>query len=145
MSNPNSIIESFDVAQFEVNIEGLQAKNFTSIHGLGMNTESLPVQEGAMHEKVSRKGRTRYRNLELVRLFTGNKELVSWFQECARKAPVKRSGSVILKGENSEELFRFNFRKAWPIEWVGPSFEAHGVNQPAYERLVLDVEELEVV
>ncbi|TVQ80995.1 MAG: phage tail protein [Bradymonadales bacterium] len=136
--------EAFSVAKFEVNLEGLQAKDFSSVSGLAMSTEALPLQEGAMHEKTTRKGRTRYRNLSLSRIFTGDKELVQWFQRCARASLEKRSGSIILKDEDHREVLRFNVRQAWPIHWEGPDFFAQQPNQLAYETIVLDVEEIEV-
>jgi phage tail-like protein len=137
--------EAFSISQFEVNLEGLQAKDFSTVGGLAMSTEALPVQEGAMYEKVTRKGRTRYRNISLSRIFTGDKELVKWFQRCARSSLEKRSGSIILKDEDHKEVLRFNIRQAWPIHWEGPDFLAQHPGQLAYETIVLDVEEIEVV
>ncbi len=132
------------VGSFEVSIEGMKAKQFSGVQGLGMATEALPVQEGAMHLKVTKKGRTRYRNISLTRAFTGDKELVKWFQDCAKGKVVKLAGSVIIKDDASKELMRFNFRNAWPVAWDGPDFFVQGGNNVAFETVVLDVEELEL-
>lgn len=137
--------EYFSTTNFEVNIEGMQAKQFSEVDGLNISIESLPYQEGAMHVQQSKKGRTRYDDIILRRRFDGDKELIEWLQECSQKKVVKRSGSIILKDDDQQEVLRFNFTGGWPTSWKAPQFSTKQTdNDVAMETVSLSVETLEM-
>lgn len=137
--------EYFSTSNFEVNIEGLQSKQFSEVDGLGLAIENLPYQEGAMHIQQSKKGRTRYQDIVLKRRFDGDKEFVTWIQECSQKKVLKRSGSVILKDDDQQEVLRFNFTGGWPTAWRAPRFDSKtNESEVALEEITLSVETLEM-
>ena len=53
----------------------------------------------------------------------------------------RTSGSVIMLDENRQEVMRWNFTRAWPTKYTGPSFGA-SKNEIAMETLVLAIEGL---
>jgi phage tail-like protein len=137
--------EYFSTSNFEVSVEGLQSKQFSVVDGLRVSIESLPYQEGAMHIQQTKKGRTRYDNLVLKRRFDGDKEFMTWLQDCSQKKVLKRSGSVILKDDDQKEVLRFNFTGAWPVSWKAPLFNTKpDENEVGMEEIILSVETLEM-
>ncbi len=136
--------DHFNVSNFVVNIDGLQASQFTEVSGLEVVLEALSYQEGAMNLQQSRKGRARYQNIILKRRFNGDKELSEWMKACVEGEPVKRSGSIILNDDNGSEVLRFNFTNGWPVAWRPPVLSTQQRNQVSCEELELDIETLEI-
>lgn len=137
--------EYFSTSSFEVNIDGMQSKNFTQIEGLGISIEALPVHEGTMQSQTTKKGKTSFREIKMTRRFDGDKEMMTWIQDCSRKSPTKKAGSIILKDDVGKEVMRFNFTQAWPVQWNGPLFSTSQDSSVATEVVVLNVESLEMV
>jgi len=134
----------FNTNHFEVNIEGLGAKNFVSVEGLGIHIEAITHKQGSDQVEQSRKGKVSYSDLVLTRQFDGDKEIYNWVKDCVQKQPVKKSGSVILRNDDGQEVMRWNFNKAWPVSYEPPSLSTNESGSVTVERIVVNVESLEM-
>jgi phage tail-like protein len=53
----------------------------------------------------------------------------------------RTAGSILLLDENRNEVMRWNFDRAWPCKYTGPTLNA-GNNEIAIETLVICCEQL---
>ncbi len=107
---------------FMVEIDGINVGNFKEVTGL--NSETEVVEDRGGKDRTARKipGKIRYQNIVLKRGWTGSDELWKWRKSVIDGKVERKSGSIILLGEDGEtELLRYNFFEAWPLKWEGPT------------------------
>lgn len=81
---------------------------------------------------------TKYSNLVLKRGMTEDPELYEWHNQWVTGDPAakRKNGSIVLLDRQGNEKVRWNFVRAWPAKWTGPSLTAEG-NDVAIEQLDL--------
>jgi phage tail-like protein len=114
--------------RFAVEIAGIEQASFQECTGLQMQTEVFEYKEGGLNSYSHRlPGRTTYSNVTLKWGSTDSAELLDWYTKlitAKRKAAAKRHVSVIQYDSKSDEVRRWNLKFAYPVKWVGPSFNA---------------------
>ena len=85
---------------------------------------------------------TKYSNITLKRGVTDDRELYEWHRAIIDGTIERRNGSIIVLGRDRQEVARWNFFRAWPVKWTGPSLNAEG-NDTAIETFELAHEGLE--
>ena len=140
-SNRNDPYKKFN---FLVEIDGVQVAGFSECSGLSTETDVIEYREGNERGGVRKlPGLTKYTNIVLKRGFSRSRELWNWRKVVIDGGVERRSGAIILLGENHAPVARFQFREGWPAKWEGPSLNAKS-SEIAIETLEIAHEGLEV-
>ncbi len=75
---------------------------------------------------------------------TADTELAAWHQSIVEGTIDRRNGSVVLLDRRGQEVARWNFVRAWPTKYTGPSLSAEA-SDVAIESLEIVHEGLERV
>lgn len=140
-----AIPEPFNNFNFLVEIDGITRAAFHECSGLDSTIDVIEHREGG--ENITPRklpGMTKYSNIVLKRGITDDKELYSWHLKAIRGEVTRKNGSIVLLDRAGVEKARWNFVRAWPSKWTGPSLTAEG-NDVAIEQLDLAHEGLERV
>jgi phage tail-like protein len=127
---------------FRVEIEGVTMAAFRNVEGLDSKTEVVEFQDGNDVVLRKRPGRTSYSNITLKRGYVNTSELWEWRKQVMDGVVARKSGSVILLGDDGSEIMRYNFFEAWPCSWKGFTLDGKG-NDVNVEELELAVEKIE--
>jgi len=129
---------------FKVEIDGVVSASFESVEGLESTTEVVEYREG-IWTKSARKipGLTSYSNIILKRGYIFTDELWKWRKKVVDGNVERRSGAIIITGENREEIVRFKFHDAWPVRWRLSTLNGMG-NKFLIEELEIAIEKLEL-
>jgi phage tail-like protein len=73
---------------------------------------------------------------------TDSHELYDWHMQAVNGQIQRLDGSVVQLDDTGGEKVRWNFFKAWPSKWDGPTFSAKG-NDISIETLTLSCEYVE--
>jgi phage tail-like protein len=127
-----------------VEIDGVQVAGFSECSGLSTETDVIEYREGNERGGVRKlPGLSKYTNIVLKRGFTRSRELWNWRKVVIDGGVERRSGAIVLLGENHVPVARFQFREGWPAKWEGPSLNAKS-SEVAIETLEIAHEGLEV-
>lgn len=128
---------------FLVEIDGITRAAFHECSGLDSTIDVIEHREGG-ENLTPRKlpGMTKYSNIVLKRGITDDNELYDWHRKAILGEIERKNGSIILLDRQGQEKVRWNFVRAWPTKWTGPSLTAEG-NDVAIEQLDLAHEGLE--
>lgn len=122
---------------FLVEIDDIARGAFQEANGLQVTTEVVEYREGGDQTTRKLPGRTSYGNIVLRRGVTADDSLWLWHREVINGKDVRRNGSiVVLDLDINLELARWNFIRAWPTQYEGPSFDATA-NELAIEAFTL--------
>ena len=126
------------VSAFRVEITGIGGALFKKVSGLGSESDVVEFRDGndatgAVHRLP---GRSKYPNLVLQRVFTGERDLWTWRQAVVEGRLDKRSGTVTLLDATGVALARWSFHRAWPVKYKAPDLDA-SKNEVAIETLEL--------
>lgn len=129
---------------FSVQIGQIEQAVFSEFSGLQAEIEVFTYEEGGCNDYVHKLPvRTKFSNITLKRGVAYTDELWSWFQ-AAMNGKVKRLNvSVVLYDAAYDQVKRWNFVRAFPVKWVGPTFKA-GENAISIETLELAHEGMSV-
>ncbi|MGN0728055.1 phage tail protein [Treponema sp.] len=136
----NSNLKSY---LFFIELDGIETARFQKCEGLEAETEVFEIEEGGggVHRF---KGRTRYPNFVLEKGISNNDELFNWFKNFLISEKVERkSGSIVLKDTEGNEIKRWNFFRAIPCRWIGPKLDCSCSNTFALERMEIAHEGIE--
>jgi phage tail-like protein len=115
---------------------------FTEVTGLELEIPPIEYRVGAEDITVRKvPGLKKFTNLTFKNGATGNVKFWNWIVEAMNGKVRRTSGSIIMLDENRQEVMRWNFTRAWPTKYTGPSFGA-SKNEIAMETLVLAIEGL---
>jgi phage tail-like protein len=130
---------------FLVEIEGEAAAAFSEAELPEGRIEVVAYREGSDRVNAARllPGRVEYGSLVLRRGFAGDASLFQWWQAVSQGTLDRRNVSVVLLDEQSQEVARWNLRRAWPTKYAAPSLNALG-NEVAIETLELAHEGIEL-
>jgi phage tail-like protein len=122
---------------FKVEIDGVTEAAFKAVDGLDSETEIIEYQDGDDMILRKRPGRTKYSNITCKRGYVTTTELWDWRKTVMDGGVERKSGSIVLMNDKSEEVMRYNFFEAWPAKWKGFSLDGKGAD--------VAVEEIEFV
>jgi len=138
MAQTGQRVDPFRNFNFLVELDGIAQASFTDCSGLSTTTEVIENREGGDNVTVRKlPGKTSYDNISLKWGLTSSTELWDWRQQIINGNVVRKNGSIVVFDlDNSTEVARWNFVRAWPTKWEGPTFSAKG-NDIAIDTLVL--------
>jgi phage tail-like protein len=117
---------------------------FTEITGLQTAVAEIPYRNGNEDITVRKlPGLKSYTNLVCKRGATGHTQFWDWIKKAMDGDIERQDGVVILRDENQEDVMRWNFSRAWPCKYNGPSFNATN-NEIAMESVEICIEELKL-
>ena len=111
---------------FLVEIKDIVVAGFSEITGLEAETEVHSYREGGENRFMHKfAGPTNFpSNLVLNHGITDTPELWDWCERVRNGTVDRKSVSVILRDRFGNEAWRWNFRDAYPIKWIGPQLRA---------------------
>ncbi len=128
--------------KFKIEIEGVTQGAFAAVDGIESTTDVVTFVDGSDVIERKRPGHTRYANIVLRRGMLANTELWDWYRTVVDGKVQRKSGSIIVCGDDGSEIFRYNFFEAWPCRWKSLVMHA---SQPdtLVEEIELVVEKVE--
>jgi len=122
---------------FTVEIDGLIVGGFSEVSGLDAKIQTLKVIEGGQNQyQDQRVNGATFPNLVLKRGITTADMLWQWHRDVLAGTIKRRNGSIVLVTSDLTEMWRWNFREAYPVSWSGPAFKADQA-QVAFESIEL--------
>ncbi len=129
--------------RFLIEIDGINAGYFKSMSGLSSKQDMIEYRYGGDRTVRRKPGRVSFTNLVLEMGYTTNTALFDWTKTMVEGEKNKKDGSVVILDHDGSEQVRYNFYKAWPVSWEGPSLVA-GAGETAIEKVELAVENVEI-
>ncbi len=125
-------VDPFATFKFHVEIGEIKEAAFTECSGLELATDVFEYQEGGLNEYSHKlPGRTKLSNVTLKRGFAKSNELYKWYFEMEKnlltpgKAITRQRVTITLHSTaTKDELMRWTLNEAFPVKWVGPTFNA---------------------
>ena len=143
MAAPNRN-DPYKVFNFLVEIDGIQSAGFTECTGLSTETDVIEYREGSDRGRIRKiPGLAKFTNLVLKRGLTRSRDLWNWRKVIIDGGIDRRSGAIVVLGDDHAPVARFRFREGWPSKWEGPTFNARS-SEVAIETLEIAHEGLEV-
>ncbi|MBB6735605.1 phage tail protein [Cohnella zeiphila] len=125
--NAGDYVEAYGSFRFLVELEGVAVAGFSEVQGLEAETEMEEYREGGVNDHVHLLPRgIKHPRIVLRRGITTSPALWEWYDNYAQGSNprARKDGSIILYKRDGEELCRWNFFKAYPVKWSGPSLNA---------------------
>jgi phage tail-like protein len=139
------IPDPYNNFNFLVEIDSITRAAFHECSGFDSAIDVIEHREGGENTTLRKlPGLTKYSNIVLKRGITDDSELYTWHLKAIKGDVVRKNGSIVLLDRKGQEVARWNFVRAWPAKWVGPSLTAEG-NDVAIEELDLAHEGIERV
>ena len=126
---------------FRLEIEGVDAGQFTSVDGLSIEQEVIEYQNGDDPLTRKRPGRVKYGDITLTRVYTSGSVLNDWI-EAARTGNgdyTRKNISIILVDKSDIEIKRWNCFQAFPKSWELSTLDSEG-NDVLVEEMVIVIE-----
>lgn len=114
-------------SQFGLEIDGVELARFTSVSGLGFESEVVTFQDTLADGKIvtrKRPGRINFGDITLKRGLSADNALVEWYQTVVNGAVERKSGSIVIYDQVSSEIGRWNFENAWISKWSASDLDA---------------------
>ena len=114
-------------SQFGLEIDGVELARFTSVSGLGYESEVVTFQDTLADGKIvtrKRPGRINFGDITLKRGLSADNSLVDWYQSVVDGAVERKSGSIVIYDQVSSEIGRWNFENAWISKWSASDLDA---------------------
>ncbi|MEQ9495397.1 MAG: phage tail protein [Deltaproteobacteria bacterium] len=119
-------------------IQSVAVGGFSECSGLEMQLETERRQEGGNNATMRNfPTRVTWSNLRLKRGVTVAEDLWNWHYAFVEGRGRRRDGIVVLQNDLHVPLKAWHFRRALPVKWTGPTFNAM--------RAEVAVEELEIM
>jgi phage tail-like protein len=114
--------------------------SFSEASGLEVEVPPILYRNGS-EDNTQRKipGLKKFTDITLKRGITGDVDFWKWIVNALNGQVLRASGAIVLLDENRQEVMRWNFKRAWPTKFTGPTLHA-GNNEIAMETLVICTE-----
>jgi phage tail-like protein len=132
--------------RFAIQIDGITEAVFTECTLPSLEIDVTQQMEGGLNNAVHQiPGRVKAGKITLKRGITTASDLLNWYVDLAQGKieDSERKVSVVMYDSLSEEVLRWNFQKAFPSKWSGPTF-ASANSQVAIETLELSYLSMDV-
>lgn len=108
-----------------VEIDGITRGAFQEVSGLDSTVDVIEHREGGANTTPHKlAGQTKHSNIVLKWGMTVDTELYDWHRTVVEGTTQRRNGSVVLLDRRGTEVARWNFVRAWPSKYSGPSLSA---------------------
>jgi len=135
---------------FEVTINGVSDDgravrgSFAEVSGLEVEITPIEYRNGSEDITVRKMpGLKKFTNITCKRGVVGDLALWNWIKAVLEGRLQRTDGTIVLLDESRQEVMRWNFRRAWPCKWTGPTLNAK-TNEIAIETLEICHEGLEI-
>ena len=130
--------------RFVVEIDGIATAAFKEVSGLDVQVEVIEYREGT--DPVTHKvpGQVTWSDIVLKKGTLMTDDLWNWMEGSISGNPQRKSGSIVVLDPAGHEVLRYNFVKAFPVKWTGPTLNASG-NELAVESIEIAHEGFERV
>lgn len=110
---------------FLVEIDNIARGAFHEVSGLDSTIDVVEHREGGRNTTpLKLAGQTKHANIVLRWGMTIDDELYQWHKTVVDGTVDRRNGSVVLLDRRGSEVARWNFQRAWPSKYTGPSLSA---------------------
>jgi len=111
---------------FMVEIDGLLVAGFIEVTGLEARMRLQAISEGGQNQYTEQRvnGFDSNSKLVLKRGITTADMLWMWHNDVVSGKITRRDGSIVLMTKDLTEMWRWNFKQAFPVNWIGPAFRA---------------------
>lgn len=121
--------------RFRIEIEGITEGGFSEVSGLQVTTQVEDFREGGVNDFAYKFPKeTTFDNLVLKKGMADSETLYKWHKEVVLGKFKRRTITIILKKNNTEDAKRWSFKQAYPVKWSGPELKGDG-NTVAFETL----------
>ena len=118
--------------------------SFAEVSGLEAEVVAMEYRNGSEEMRLRKlPGLTKYKPITLKRGIIGDLTFWNWIRRGITGDVQRVEGSIVLKNEAGTEVMRWNFDRAWPSKYTGPSLNAKN-SEVALETLEIQVERLEI-
>jgi phage tail-like protein len=140
-----AVVDPFLNFNYLVEIDGIARAAFHEVSGLDSTIDVIEHREGGANTTPRKlAGQTKHANIVLRWGMTIDNQLFDWHQTVVLGTVDRRNGSVVLLDRRGIEIARWNFVRAWPYKYTGPSLSAKA-SDVAIESVELAHEGLERV
>ncbi len=133
--------------RFLIELDDVTVGSFKSMSGLSSKQDVIEYKLGGDKSVRRKPGRVTFNNIVLEKGFTNGTELADWRKKVIdgeKDDDIRKTGAIVFLEEDGQtEAIRYNFFRAWPVSWEGPSLNAGG-SDTAIEKLELAVEWIQV-
>ena len=139
-------VEVHAAFRFAIQIDGITEAVFTECTLPSLEVDVTQQMEGGLNNAVHQiPGRVKAGKITLKRGITTSSDLLTWYVDLAQGKieDSERKVSVVMYDSLSDEVLRWNFQKAFPSKWSGPTF-ASANSQAAIETLELSYHSVDV-
>ncbi len=116
------------VAQrFGLELTGIVVATFSECSGFGLTVATDKIEEGGVNHTTRKvPGRTDFSNLVLKHGVTSSTELFDWVMETINGRIKRKTVTlhVLEPGVKPEEMTFWEFLRAFPVKWTGPTFQS---------------------
>lgn len=128
-------IDPYAAFNFTVEIDGVTTAGFNEVSGLDVESDVIDYRTGERENIVTKlPGLKKNPNISLKRGFTRSDELWKWRKAVMDGKTERRSGAIVLHGEDRAPVLRWTFKDGWPSKLAGPALNAKN-NEVAIETL----------
>jgi phage tail-like protein len=122
---------------FAVEIGGVVVGGFSEVSGLSSEIDLESYAEGGLNGFVHKFPKhTTYPNLVLSRGLVNIDLFYIWYQATSQGLIQQLNGAIILLNNQQIPVMWWTFKKAYPVKWEGPQFNA-GSDEIAVEKIEL--------
>lgn len=129
--------------RFVIELDGISVGSFRSMSGLSSKQDVIEYKLSGDTSVRRKPGRVTFGNIILEKGFTSDRTLADWRQAIVDGKDERKTGAIVFMNADGSEAVRYNFFRAWPVGWEGPSLNA-GSGETAIEKLELAVEWIQV-
>src|SRR3990167_8878260 len=117
---------NFEVILTGVSDDGGAVKgSFAEASGLEAEVTPIEYRNGSEDITVRKiPGLKKFTAIVLKRGIVGDLGFWNWIVEAMNGKVRRTEGSILLLDENRQEVMRWNFKRAWPSKFTGPSLNA---------------------
>jgi phage tail-like protein len=118
-------LDPFRTYNFVLDVHGIIVGGFTTIEGVGAKVEVKRFHQGGQNDfQCALPERVTYGDLVLSSGLTFLDPMWLWWRSSLRGKPLRKNGTIYLLDHLGVPSAAWDFHNAWPIDWVGPSFDA---------------------
>ncbi|MCL1848315.1 MAG: phage tail protein [Clostridiales bacterium] len=129
--------------RFLIEIDGIVQAGFSECSGLSSKIDVVQYREGGDLGNVRKlPGQANYPDITLKWGLTDSSEMYDWHLNAINGMTERKNCSIIVLGDDKEEVVRWNIYDAWPNAWTGPTLNAKG-SDVAIEQMTLTCERVE--
>jgi phage tail-like protein len=139
-------VEAYPAFRFVVQIEGITEAHFTECALPALEVEVEEQKEGGFNDGTHLlPGRVRRGTVTLKRGLASSSGLLKWYRDVlqGKVQDSQRNVSVILYDSVGAQVMRWDFGKAYPHKWSGPTLDASS-STVSIETLELSYESVAV-